>query len=65
VTQKAEETKRNLFYGIKQENVMRVFIKRNSSFPLSVTKPCSTAYDNQTEVDVKVLEGNERRAEGN
>ena len=44
---------------------MRVIIPRNSSIPIDVTKPCAAEIDNATEVDLRVLEGEERKAERN
>ena len=65
VSQKAVDNKHNKWLGIKSENLMRVIVPRNSSIPIDVTKPCAAEFDGATEVDIKVLEGEERKAERN
>lgn len=65
VSQKAADNKQNKWLGIKTENLMRVIVPRNSSIPIDVTKPCAAEFAGATEVEIKVLEGEERKAERN
>jgi molecular chaperone DnaK len=55
-----------LSLGIKtQGDVMTVLIPRNTTIPTQKTEPFTTASDNQPAVDVHVLQGERRMADGN